>query len=120
MDMLLIMNVFSIRYKKVMYYASPYRNQNIVFKYNRRTQQVTKWLDVSMRRTSWLHHQLETFSALLALCTGISPVTGEFLSQRPMTQSFGVFFDRRFKQTICETIGAPVVLDAIALIMTSL
>ena len=34
---------------------------------------------------------METFPALLALCEGNSPVTGEFPSQRPMTQSFGVF-----------------------------
>ena len=36
---------------------------------------------------------METFSALLAFCVGNSPVTGEFLSQRPVTQSFDVFFD---------------------------
>ena len=36
---------------------------------------------------------METFSALLALCAGNSPVTGEFPSQRPVTQSFDVFFD---------------------------
>ena len=29
---------------------------------------------------AWWHHQMETFSALLALCAGNSPVTGEFLS----------------------------------------
>ena len=32
-----------------------------------------------------------TFSALLALCAGNSPVTGEFPSQRPVTRSFDVF-----------------------------
>ena len=36
---------------------------------------------------------METFSALLALCAGNSPVTGEFPSQRPVTRSFAVFFD---------------------------
>ena len=36
---------------------------------------------------------LETFSALLALCTGNSSGTGEFPSQRPVTQSFDIFFD---------------------------
>ena len=36
---------------------------------------------------------METFSALLALCAENSPVTGEFPSQRPVTQSFDVFFD---------------------------
>ena len=38
---------------------------------------------------------METFSALLALCAGNSPVPGEFPAQRPMTQSFDVFFDLR-------------------------
>ena len=41
---------------------------------------------------TWWRHQMETFSALLALCVGNSPVTGEFPSQRPVTRSFGVFF----------------------------
>ena len=42
---------------------------------------------------AWWRHQMETFSVLLALCVGNSPVTGEFPSQRPVTQSFDVFFD---------------------------
>ena len=42
---------------------------------------------------SWWCHQMETFSTLLALCMGNSPVTCEFPSQRPVTQSFDVFFD---------------------------
>ena len=29
-------------------------------------------------QTAWWRHQMETFSALLALCAGNSPVTGEF------------------------------------------
>ena len=41
---------------------------------------------------TWWRHQMETFSALLALCAGNSPVTGEFPSQRPVTRSFDVFF----------------------------
>ena len=36
---------------------------------------------------------MEAFLPLLALCEGNSLVTGEFPSQRPVTQSFGVFFD---------------------------
>ena len=38
---------------------------------------------------------METFSALLALCAGNSPVSGEFPTQRPVTRSFDVFFDLR-------------------------
>ena len=40
-------------------------------------------------------HQMETFSALLAICAGNSPVSGEFPAQRPVTRSFDVFFDLR-------------------------
>ena len=36
---------------------------------------------------------MEAFSALLAICAGNSPVPGEFPTQRPVTQSFEVFFD---------------------------
>ena len=42
---------------------------------------------------TWWRHQMETFSALLALCAGNSPVPGEFPAQRPVTRSFDVFFD---------------------------
>ena len=35
---------------------------------------------------------METFSALLAICAGNSPVTSEFPAQRPVTRSFDVFF----------------------------
>ena len=41
----------------------------------------------------WWRHQMETFSALLALCAGNSPVPGDFPAQRPVTRSFDVFFD---------------------------
>ena len=44
---------------------------------------------------SWWRHQMETFSALLALCAGNSSVTAEFPSQRPVTRSFDVYFDLR-------------------------
>ena len=35
------------------------------------------------------------FSALLAICAGNSPVPGEFPTQRSVTRSFDVYFDRR-------------------------
>ena len=38
-------------------------------------------------------HQTETFSTLLGLWEGNSPVNGEFPSKRPVTRSFDVFFD---------------------------
>ena len=34
---------------------------------------------------SWWRHQMETFSALLAICAGNSPISGEFPAQRPVT-----------------------------------
>ena len=48
----------------------------------------------------WWHNQMETFSALLALCAGNSPVSGEFPSQRPVTQSFDVLFDLRLEYMV--------------------
>ena len=49
---------------------------------------------------SWRRHQMETFPALLAICAGNSPVTGEFAAQRPVTQSFDVFFDLRLAKRL--------------------
>ena len=46
----------------------------------------------------WWRHQMETFSALLAICAGNSPVPGEFPTQRPVTRSFDVFFDLRLNK----------------------
>ena len=43
--------------------------------------------------TTWWRHQMETFSALLTICAGNSPVTGDFPAQRPVTRIFDVFFD---------------------------
>ena len=43
---------------------------------------------------------METFSALLALCAGNSPVSGEFPTQRPVTRSFDVFFDLRLNKRL--------------------
>ena len=46
----------------------------------------------------WWRHQMETFSALLAICAGNSPVTGEFPIQRPVTRSFEILFDLRLNK----------------------
>ena len=43
--------------------------------------------------TTWWRHQMETFSALLAICAGDSQVIGEFPAQRPVMRSFDIFFD---------------------------
>ena len=44
---------------------------------------------------TWWRDEMEASSALLALCAGNSPVTGEFPAQRQVTRSFDVFFDLR-------------------------
>ena len=49
------------------------------------------WLNIRIIFLSWRRHEMETFSALLALCAGNSPVTGEFPAQRPVTGSFDAF-----------------------------
>ena len=65
---------------------------------------------------AWWRHQMETFSALLAICAGNSPASGEFPAQRPMTRSFDVFFDlclnKRLRKQSCgwwfETLSRPL------------
>ena len=49
---------------------------------------------------SWWRHQMETFSALLAICAGNSPVSGEFPAQRPVMRSFDIFFDLRLNKRL--------------------
>ena len=61
-------------------------------------QPVGQWMGYSF--TAWWRHQMETFSALLAVCAGNSPVPGEFHTQRPVTRSFGVFFDLRLNKRL--------------------
>ena len=56
----------------------------------------------ALASVSWWRHQMETFSALLALCVGNSPVTAEFPSQRPVTRDFDVFFDPRLNKRLSE------------------
>ena len=53
---------------------------------------LVSWYYISVKAT-WWRHQTETFSALLAICAGNSPVPDEFPAQRPVTWSFDVFFD---------------------------
>ena len=43
---------------------------------------------------------MDTFSALLAICAGNSPITGKFPAQRPVTRSFDVFFDLRLNKRL--------------------
>ena len=43
---------------------------------------------------------METFSALLALCAGNSPVPGDFPAQRPVARSFDVFLNLRLNKRL--------------------
>ena len=60
---------------------------------------ITAWIRSSI---SWWRHLIKTFPVLLALRTGNSPVTDEFPSQRPVTQSFEVFFNLRLNKRLCK------------------
>ena len=51
---------------------------------------------------AWWRHQMEPFSALMDLCAGNSPVTGEFPAQRAVTRNFDVFFDLRLNKRLSE------------------
>ena len=43
---------------------------------------------------------METFSALLTICAGNSPVSGKFSAQRPVTRSFDIIFDLRLNKQL--------------------
>ena len=54
---------------------------------------VSRCLHIQQINQPWWRHQMEAFSALLAICAGNSPVSGEFPAQRPVTRGFDAFFD---------------------------
>ena len=89
--------------------ASPGHNELInwkcetwkIMKSNTIQQGIDQWAWwPTFSKKSWWRHQMKTFSALLAFCAGNSPVTGESSSQRPVTQSFDVFFDLRLNKCL--------------------
>ena len=61
---------------------------------------IVKWHLHTDNSRPWWRHQMETFSALLALCAGNSPVPGEFPAQRPVTRGFDVFFHLRLNKRL--------------------
>ena len=71
------------------------------------------------KTSTWLRHQMETFSVLLDFRAGNSPVTDEFPTQRPVTRSFDIFFDLRLIKLLSKQ-SRLVMWDAIVPIMTSL
>ena len=58
---------------------------------NKGTDMCSMWGVSGVISGTWSRHQMETFSALLALCAGNSLVTGEFLAKRPVTRTFDDF-----------------------------
>ena len=84
-----------------------------IFTYFRKGAQ---WAPLSTPFETWWRHQMEKFSALLAICAGNSPVPGEFPTQRPVTRSFDVFFDLRLNKRLSkqwwgwwfETLSSPL------------
>ena len=78
-------------------------------------------------RVSLWRHQMETVSALLAICAGNPPVPGEYPTQRRVKRSFDVSFDLRLikrlrKQSWCwwfETLSRPLWRHCNVQVMTS-
>ena len=71
----------------------------LLVKYNMHELGYTWWHGHALFwRIPWWRHQMKTFSALLAICAGNSPVPGEFPAQRPVTWSFDVLFDLRLNK----------------------
>ena len=64
--------------------------------------EIHRWQNSTHKKPimAWWRHQKETFSALLPICAGNSPVTGEFPAQWPVTRSFDVYFDLRLKKRL--------------------
>ena len=60
---------------------------------------ISYWLH-NTAQLSWWRHRMDTLPALLAICTGNSPATGEIPTQRPVTLSFDVFFDLRLNKQL--------------------
>ena len=57
-------------------------------------------MDSSKGTHQWWRHQMETFSAWLAIYAGNSLVPGEFPAKRPATWSFDGFFDLRLNKRL--------------------
>ena len=77
---------------------------------------VIAWWHSLVRIITWWRHQMEKLSALLTLCAGNSPVTGEFPAKRPVTRSFDISFDlhqiKRLSKHLrgwwCKTLSRPL------------
>ena len=87
--------VFNIGWLRTNIFPLAYRNAKITkstFYLNQFCGHLRRDAMLKMK-SAWWRHQMETFSALLAICAENSPVPGEFPAQRPVTRSFDVLFD---------------------------
>ena len=75
-----------IYYIKQWSYVNRFR-EAFIFMLNWRSDNHIFFLSASEATSTWWRHQMETFSALLAIC--------EFPTQRPVTRNFDVYFDLR-------------------------
>ena len=90
---ILIVTVLAFMQDNVAFIKSVQRNiSNITYLL---TWSCVQWIVLGKHKYAWWRHQMEKFTALLAICAGNSPVSGEFPAQRPVTRSFYVFFDLR-------------------------
>ena len=91
-------------FKTMMWYMCSIMFSGTLFTHEWASCLLVPWrlFDDRMSTTSiaWWRHQTERFSALLAICTGNSPVPGKFPVQRPVTRSFDVFFDLRLNKRL--------------------
>ena len=82
------------RYNTLLYAATPWQKLELDFGKKKENKSSRRgYYEYLGKNYTWWHHQMETFSLLLTLYAGNSPVTGEFPSQRPVMGSFDVFFD---------------------------
>ena len=86
-------------------YGFTYETIRVLFQQTCTRTRIGYWVSIISsssrnRRMTWWRHKMETFSALLVICAGNSPVPGEFPAQRPVTRSFDVFFDLRLNKRL--------------------
>ena len=84
-----------ISFKSNLLILNATKHANVTHNNDGSIQCACKCYSLRFRQLAWWRHQMETFSALLAICAGNSPVPGEFPTQRPVTWSFDVYFDLR-------------------------
>ena len=85
------------------YNGNPYTNKTVSSRWIKAQECSSTNFALSLIMISkyiWWRHQMETFSVLLVIWGGNSPVTGEFPAQRPVARSFDAFFDMRLNKRL--------------------